>query len=218
MRATLGALVALVLVALASSACSSSTTAASNEAQGSNTDTGTAVHFTSSSGQSSVAAAVALWKQLNGAGVTSTITAYDDTSFSLSTTDPARLRQAVAASSTTATNAKGCPTEAPVERPTAPSPQPATGGQAANGDAFQTAGVMKAGTPGEDAFDGGQIREVAIDEVRERPPTYVVGRTNAQGRVAAADIGPGLIVVQEMFVDPADVKLTRPPGEATSGC
>jgi hypothetical protein len=90
---------AVVLVgaalALGASACSSTTTTAASTPT---TTPGTAVHLRSDESSSGARSAVALWSELDAQGIPATVTGYDNTGrFSLSTPEPARLREAVAA-------------------------------------------------------------------------------------------------------------------------
>lgn len=208
----------VVGVAILTTACSGGGSSASGNQATPGTVAGTTVNLRSNAElKPSVVVAVGLWNELRTAGVSSTITGYDQKGrFSLSTSDPARLRQVVAdlqvRSAGTTTTGGNCATGSAVtveESPTPPDPQPGPA-QDRQVAAFQTTAPIVAGTTGESAFGGDTIREISI-RADDRPPTYVVTPTQAAMKKAAADFGPGLIVVDGMFVDPALARLTTVP-------
>lgn len=208
----------LLGAAILAASCSGGGSSATTDQAAPGTVPGTTVNLrsTAPSTSASITAAVRLWKELRDAGVSSTITGFDQNGrFSLATSDPARVRQVVTdlqtRSAGTTTSTGSCPSSATVsveESTTPPDPQPGPA-EDRKTPAFQTTAAIKAGTAGESAF-GGSIRAISI-RPDQRPPTVVVAANEAASKQAAADFGPGLVVVTEMFVDPATERLRSAP-------
>ena len=209
------AAVLLAVAAIGWAGCSSSGTVATSTPS---TVEGTTVNLRSTGQQSSAAAAVALWKQLRAAGTAATITGYDQSRrFSLTTSDPARVRRVVAGLSSTTTAGCRPSTTLSVEEsappPDAP-PGPATDRATA---VARTTAPIAAGTDGAAAYGGSSVDKIQI-RADERPATAVVTPNEVQGKVLAADVGPGLIVVQELFVDPALDRIQAERGRDGDDC
>jgi len=215
-RVCAGSLAALLAVAgIGWTGCSSSGTVATSTPS---TVAGPTVNLRSTGQQSSAAAAVALWKQLRAAGTAATITGYDQNRrFSLTTSDPDRVRQVVAGlSSTTTAGCRPSATLSVEESATPPDAQPGPATDRATAVARTTAPIA-AGTDGTAAYGGSSVEKIQI-RADERPATAVVTPNEVQGKVLAADVGPGLIIVQELFADPALDRIPARPGRNDDDC
>jgi len=210
----------LVVAAIGWAGCSSSGTTATNTGATNTPGTvaGTTVNLRSTGQQSSAAAAVALWKQLHAAGTAATITGYDQNRrFSLTTSDPARVRQVVAGlSSTTTAGCRPSTTLSVEESATPPDAQPGPAADRATTVARTTAPITS-GTDGAAAYGGSSVEQIQV-RADQRPNTAVVSPNEVKGKVLAADVGAGLILVEELFADPALDGIQARPGRSDDDC
>lgn len=78
---------------------------------------------------------------------------------------------------------------------------------AARVDVFVAKGEVKRGTPGEDAVKSGAIGSAKIQQ-EFKPATAINSTDEITKKVALFDIAPGTVVVQGMFVDPAQTQIS----------
>lgn len=75
--------------------------------------------------------------------------------------------------------------------------------------AYRATDLIPRGTPGVDALDQGLIADERIPE-EYRPETAITSTDEILGKAAQFDIGPGTIIVQDMFVDLTTVTTVAP--------